>query len=426
MAPGPNVGLYVSVPRPGGSVLALLDDGGRPRPGWPIAVRDSTSCGLLLPLADGSVRAICTLDNPDRNMSVPVAAFAFDANGRLLAGWPVDFGAHSVDGYSAGRVVGDELIVFAWAEPGAETNARDTWIMTIAANGAVRNGTPVRVDYDSIDRWVVGPDGVAYGSIHPFGEDFAPPTSSELFAVSVAGIRVAFPVAIDGLASGAAFDAAGLVHMAVNTPYEQHARTLVLDPDGRTAHGGSGDLEILATSECTGIEGSCEFPAAPLVGADGSTFVIGTSWDDTTGAFHYRTTVAGLSPSGQMMAGWPYGSDGGSQTTGYIAPGDVDGDFKFAAPAIGPDNVLYLIHSAKDPSVGGGSIVAVGRDGKVRPGWPVELKRPGAEFWSVVVGPEGTTYALAIEPESGDKSSASILAIAPDSTVRWTTTIVEP
>jgi hypothetical protein len=34
--------------------------------------------------------------------------------------------------------------------------------------------------------------------------------------------------------------------------------------------------------------------------------------------------------------------------------------------------------------------------------------------------------AFAIEPEAGGASSASILAIAPDSTVRWTTTIVDP
>jgi hypothetical protein len=62
----------------------------------------------------------------------------------------------------------------------------------------------------------------------------------------------------------------------------------------------------------------------------------------------------------------------------------------------------------------------------VRAGWPVELKRPGAEFWSVVVGPDGTVYAQAIEPESGDRSSATILAIARDSPVLYTTTVVEP
>ena len=62
----------------------------------------------------------------------------------------------------------------------------------------------------------------------------------------------------------------------------------------------------------------------------------------------------------------------------------------------------------------------------MRPGWPVQLKRSGAEFWSVVVGSDGIAFAMAIEPESSGASSATILAIAADSTVLWSTTIVEP
>jgi hypothetical protein len=42
-----------------------------------------------------------------------------------------------------------------------------------------------------------------------------------------------------------------------------------------------------------------------------------------------------------------------------------------------------------------------------------------------VVGPDGTVYALAIEPEPSDASSATIIAIAPDSTVIYATTIVD-
>ena len=94
-------------------------------------------------------------------------------------------------------------------------------------------------------------------------------------------------------------------------------------------------------------------------------------------------------------------------------------------PAVGPDRTLYLALEAPDTTVGG-RLLAVGLDSQLRPGWPVDLLRPGSEFWSVVVGPDGTVYALAIEPESGDSSSATILAIAPDSTVRYRTTIVEP
>jgi hypothetical protein len=85
---------------------------------------------------------------------------------------------------------------------------------------------------------------------------------------------------------------------------------------------------------------------------------------------------------------------------------------------------VYLPLSARDAKVGG-NIVAVGQNGRVRPGWPVLLQRAGAEFWSVVVGADGTAYALAMEPETGNQSSATILAIAPDGTVLYRTTIVD-
>jgi len=74
----------------------------------------------------------------------------------------------------------------------------------------------------------------------------------------------------------------------------------------------------------------------------------------------------------------------------------------------------------------GGSIVAVGPDRRLRAGWPVEPKRLGAEFWTVVVGSDGTVYELAVEPEPGGAITRSIRASAPDSTVVWTTAIVEP
>ena len=84
----------------------------------------------------------------------------------------------------------------------------------------------------------------------------------------------------------------------------------------------------------------------------------------------------------------------------------------------GPAGTLVLSLEARSSGVGG-SLVAVDADGRVRAGWPVELKRPGAEFWSVISGTDGTTFALAVEPEPSGKSSASVLAIAPDSTVLY-------
>ena len=87
--------------------------------------------------------------------------------------------------------------------------------------------------------------------------------------------------------------------------------------------------------------------------------------------------------------------------------------------------MIYLPLAATSAKKGG-SLVAVGPDGKILSGWPVTLTRPGAEFWSVVVGSDGTVYALTIEPETGGKLSATILAIARDSTVLSRTTVVQP
>jgi hypothetical protein len=415
MAPGPQGTLFVSIPRPGGSVLALLDRSGRPSPGWPIAVKDSTSCELLLPLADGSVRVVCTLENPEGNTFSPIGAFAFDSTGRLLAGWPVDLGDRGVEGYSAGRVVGDELTVYAWATFGDAPEAGNAWVMSVAADGAIRNGTKVPFVNCCDQRWAIGPDGVAYGSINQYGKDASAPKSSKLVAVSFAGAGAGFPIAIGGLASEPGFDAAGRIHVTGATEANGRARTFVFDPDGR-AVGGSGNLGVQATDECIGIEGSCEAPAAPLVGADGTTFVVG---------FDNGTIVVGVSPSGRVMAGWPYRSDAGLQGIGACPPGAACEGTNLALPAIGPDNILYLIRGAATDSVGG-TLVAVKSDGRVRAGWPVELQRPGAGLWSVIVGSDGTAYALAVEPETGTSSSATILAIAPDSTVLYRTTVINP
>jgi hypothetical protein len=71
----------------------------------------------------------------------------------------------------------------------------------------------------------------------------------------------------------------------------------------------------------------------------------------------------------------------------------------------------------------GGSIIAIGLDGQSRPGWPIILRRADAAFTSVVIGPDGTVYAVATEPEAGDRFSVTILAITPNGRVRYRTTV---
>lgn len=413
IAPGPNGGLFVAIPSFGGSVLGLLDAGGRLQAGWPIRVPGAPSCGLLLPVDDGSVRVVCNADDLPGEFTgfseAPVRAFAFDPGGRPLPGWPVDLPCCFI-----GRVVEDTLTVYGRE---ISPDSVDGWIVSVAADGSVRNGERVTYAHCCEDIWAVGPDGVAYGAVlHP-GEAPAASTS-ELAAVGPTGVPGGFPIAIDGIASEPAFDESGRIHVIVGIPFEPPSRTLTFSQRGRAVEAGAGEFDLAAPSEFAGIEGSALPPAPPLVGLDGTTFLIEIS--------KVGTTVAGVSALGEVMAGWPYRSDAVTQSTGVCPEGTTcEGSF-WALPAIGPDNGIHLIHAASDPATAGGSIVAVDPEGKVRPGWPVELQGPGGEFWSVVVGLDGTAFALAIEPEAGDESSASILALGADATVRYTTTIIEP
>ena len=422
IVPAADGNLYVSIPGPDGAVLALLDGSGRPRTGWPIEIPKATSCGDPMVADDGSVRIICDGTDLPRFDNDPsdVRAFAFDASGRSMPGWPVQLRP------AMGRVIGNDLILLTLTygsdtfEVGTVSHVASVTIVT--ADGSTSAGEQVpMVETCCPEKWAIGPDGIAYGIVfHRPTEEAL--TTSELVAVGPLGVRAGFPVALEGVASKPAFDAHSRIHVTVATvsvesPYHGPARTHVFDTDGRAVAGGSTDLGFVATDTCDGIEGSCEGPAAPLVGQDGTTFVIGMRFQDTT--------AARVTPSGDVMAGWPYRSDDGSQPVGFCPPTDICEGSELATHAIGPDNVLYLIHGAETETTGG-HLVAVGEAGRVVTGWPVGLRRVGSAFWSVVVGPDGMVYALAVEPEKGDTYSATILGIAPDSTIRYTTTIVDP
>lgn len=418
MAPGPDGTLYVSIPRPGGSVLALLDRGGRPRPGWPITVKDSTACGLLLPVADGSVRLVCDgtdLPRFDNDLS-DVRALGFDAGGASMAGWPVTLRP------GTGSVVGAELTLLE-GQIGTDTAdvgvtvSHVTWMTTVAADASIRSGTKVPlVETCCGEQWAVGPDGIAYGTTIVSGFDEEVDELSQITALDRAGVRAGWPVSFDGIASGPAFGPGGRTVVTVGYYVRKTSRVLAFQRDGEAVAATSAELSI-ASGEVVIFDGPYECglprPRTPLLAKDGTIFV--TSEIDTA--------VFALDPSLEVIRGWPYRP--ATPLVYRFSPSEELSCGSLAIPAASPDGTLYLPLRARDETAGG-SLVAVGPDGRVRPGWPVELKRPGAEFWSVVVGSDGTIYALAVEPETGDTSSASILAIAPDSTVLYTTTIIEP
>ncbi|MDH5243338.1 MAG: hypothetical protein OEX05_05340 [Chloroflexota bacterium] len=424
LAPGLDGMSYVSIPAADDAVVVLLDADGRPRPGWPIAVPHSTRCFIQGVADDGSVRAICDatdIQQPDWCCDT-LRAFAFDPVGRLMRGWPVD-----VISPESARVIGDQLVVLSTQ---AFTDTVTTGVashrsrlVTIAADGAVRSGAEVpMLETMGTDTWAIGPDGVAYGteSVGEWSDET--PTGKEasrVVAFDAAGPRAGWPVTIDGVASGPAFASDGRILVAVGVFDVPRSWIVALEPAGKGTAVSSATLPLMSALQPGGLQCNGYFPIPPL--ADERT-VVTSDWVSTS-----EPTWYALDPALEVLPGWPYKSSQALQWTGPPAePGDVDCVLgPPAEPALASDGTLYLA-LAPGSDATGGSLVAVGRDGAVVPGWPVRLQRAGSGFWSAVVGTDGTVFALAVEPEAGRKSSATILGIAPDGTVRWNTTVIEP
>ena len=381
MAPGPGGSLYVSISAPAGPVrLALLDQAGIPQAGWPVVLADTVSCELLLPVGDGSVRVVCTLENPG-NLYDPMGAFALDAKGAMLAGWPAVLGCCITDGH----LVGDALVLLASSpttdvEPvpaGQPVSIQQ--VSTVAADGSIRRGVQVPMFANE-------PDGVA--------DNIA----------LVSGFE-------DGIESRPSLGPDGRIVITVGSFKRSATRVLIFDLDRKTVLARSAELPIASVEKPSDPEVcAVRTPNPPIVAVDGTVFVFS----------ELDPRVFALDSSLEVVRGWPYRPSTPMVRDPFSWCSDPRG-----TPTVGPDSTLYLPLQARDATVGG-SIVAVGPDGRVRPGWPVVLSRVGAGFWSVVVGSDGTVFALAIEPEGGNTSSASILAIAPDSTVLYTTTIIDP
>jgi hypothetical protein len=99
--------------------------------------------------------------------------------------------------------------------------------------------------------------------------------------------------------------------------------------------------------------------------------------------------------------------------------------------APGPYGSLYvLIPSRKAPA----TLVLLDAGGQPMARWPVVVPHATSCDQLLAVGDGsvrvicafGTVHALVIEPESGGKSSATILAIEADSSVTSSTTIIDP
>ncbi|HET9455790.1 MAG TPA: hypothetical protein VFO78_00505 [Candidatus Limnocylindrales bacterium] len=411
MAAGPDRGLYVSIADGETHVLALLAADGTVRSGWPIRVA-SPWCPEIASGDDGSVRLICDpRDQGDEGLQAPtVLIFGFDAGGRTLAGWPVEVAGEP---WRLGaRMVGPDLAVLIRPYMGDEVQEgapQEVKLGLIDGRGTLRTGSVVQYDCCDTD-YAIGPDGTGYVVQHEWTSETG---RAVIFAIRLEGLFPSWPVTIDDDVSGLAFDDEGRIYAAAGEPGAESSRTLVMDRNGQILPASADDLPIgLASAVLGGIESHA---APPVVGARGTTFLLSEQGG---------TEILALDPSGAMRPGWPYRSSTRLEAAGRCGPGDTGCGFPRVAPVVDTSDVLYVAQSATSSSAGGRLIALTGR-GQVVDGWPVGLTRPGAYFHSIVPAPGGGIWALALEPEANG-SSATVLSIAPDSTVRWTLTIAEP
>jgi hypothetical protein len=430
IAPGPDGSVAVSIDRTqGGPVLVVYDAKGKPEPGWPIEVPNSTWCVVHGFATDGSMRAICdATDLPsDERGTMAMRAFAIDPVGRVLDGWPVQLPESWYIG-----VVGDDLmLVVNRSVGGGEWNGSDpaqvlsrSWLVRVAADGTTATGEALSLtaaDCWGVD-WVIGPDGIAYGvseSSIPRGaclrddsertrESIGP---AQLRGLGMAGAEPGWPMSIEGAMSGPSFAADGTILVAVGSYSKSVTRLLAIDPGSRRIIATSAALPVGTASLGLDSDACSTGPSAPMVAADGTVFYeqLGRVWV--------------FNPDLRPLKGWPYESSGYPVTQ---APPDFDGLCPGTVHrVVGPDGTLY--EPLEPPSARrGGRLDAIGKDGKRLAGWPVKLSRAGAKFWNVAVGEDGTIYALAVEPEGKRKASATLLAIDPDSEVRYAVTLLEP
>ena len=410
MAPARDGRLWVFVPARGGGVLGLLDAGGVPVRGWPVVLKGSSSCQAILAVGDGTVRAVCSVDRADE-LQVNPTVFAFDADARPLAGWPVEVGS------GVATMIGTDLVVAAvryFGDVVADGEiSHAVRIQHVHADGTIANGSEQLLKEECCPAaWLISPDGIAYQVRHLIASSWAA-TTVQIIAIDDRGLRAGWPVSLPvDTSDAAAFDAAGDFYLTSRAGSDTPSQTIVLDRDGKRLPASSGSLQIAATGTWDGA--GDVFPGPPIVAGDGTAFVVETG---------DQTAIAAIDGAGRPLPGWPYVTNPGVQWLSFCHDGDTGCGSTRSMPVIGPGNSLFVSLAADGA---GGRLIALNADGHVRGGWPITLSRTGSEFWSVAVAADGTVFALVIEPEKGLTNSATILGIAPDSTVRFAKTLMEP
>jgi len=262
---------------------------------------------------------------------------------------------------------------------------------------------------------MIGPDGTAYASrIRGLEDGVVDGTERTIVNVlDERGLRSGgWPLSMPAGGSDPGFDTHGHVMISQGSPTRGGVRVRAFDAGDATGAAVSPRLAFPAL-EWLGEDCIVGSPERPETAPDGSTYVFS----------QVDPRIYALDESLEPLRGWPYSIPGSFEHPG-ISEGGLD-CFGPVPPVASPRGGIYLSLSARTARVGG-RIVLVGPGGRVGAGWPVQLRSPGAAFWQLTVGADGVAYALAIESETANRWSATVLAIAPNGSIRYRTALLEP
>jgi hypothetical protein len=365
---GPDGSIYVEqCGSRGGCVLHRLDAQGLERPGWPFPVPADFGC------LSGSACFDSVAFGPNGTAYLShwrqvggLQVIAIDASARKVPGWPIAPEGRGV--WWSNAQVGSDGTLFMLRKP--DGSEKPGIVAAFGPDGRPRPGWPVSVP--DIVGYRLGPQGtvVAWSWVDDVGELCSNPRRTVFTVLGPDGRASAgWPLGSKGFASNPVADADGTVYYvsALGNVY---------------AHDRAGAIKAGWPVAVAGSANGCG-PKSPHLAPDGTIYVLGDA-------------VTARSSDGRSRPGWPY-----RPTGRLIVPClDIDCVPYAVDPAFGPDGTVYLVVYQEDLARPVLEVVALDREGRLKPGWPyrIPIDPKAIQVGPLTVSPDGRLLVRAGSP----------------------------